>query len=133
MDAFVTPCLGTSPHNIISSLCAAALALMNQQSPPLPPTIGAIFAVNIAHRACAQLQTFIRRKYALMHLTVRINATVEAVASSTPMPALKIRAAASAHDIADSQRPAFVTEVDDSLLATQNLTHDMRSSLLAPE
>ncbi len=133
MDAFVTPCLGTSPHNTISSLCAAALALMNQQAPPSPPTIGAIFAVNIAHRSCAQLQAFIRRKYVLMHPTVRMNATVEAPASSTPMAALKFRAAASADDIADSQRSAFVTEVDDSLLATQNHTFDMRSSLLAPE
>jgi hypothetical protein len=133
MDTFVIPCLGTSPHSIISSLCAAALALMNQQAPPLPPTIGAIFAVNIAHRACAQLQAFIRRNHVPMHLAVRMNATVGALAPSTPMVALKIRAAASADDIADSQRPAFVTAVNDSLLATQNPIFDMRSSLLAPD
>ena len=48
---------------MIPSLCAAALALMNQQAPPVPLSCGSVFAVNIVLRACNFLQACIRRKY----------------------------------------------------------------------
>jgi hypothetical protein len=50
-----------SSTSMMSSLCAAALALMNQKAPPLPPSSGGVFAVKVVLKVCTLLQAAIRR------------------------------------------------------------------------
>ena len=53
---------GVSSRVVMPSLCAAALAQMNHQAPPLPLACGGVFAVGMVLRACNQIQAGIRRK-----------------------------------------------------------------------
>jgi hypothetical protein len=129
----VTLHAGDSPRSMASSLCAVALALMNRQCPPLPPSCGKVFAVSVTHRACIQLQAAIRCKLIL-------TMTMQLAAPSGPIHAPKNHSLISSDLVADYQRPANratigadVSQFGDSSSLTQDSAFDLNASLLSSQ